>query len=75
MRMHMNSVLASLAVMSLTAKGDRVIDVSDDHRETQPPATPRPNYLNRPGETNRQFAARMKAAAARQQSPEKEPGT
>jgi hypothetical protein len=39
------------------------IDVTDKPRKT-PPSKPAPPPQNLPGETNRQFAARMKATAA-----------
>jgi hypothetical protein len=61
--MHINSVLASIAVMSLAAAPRPEIDASDDERKTTAPPPPPEPCENLPGETNRQFAARMKAAA------------
>lgn len=51
-------LMASMCVSPASAE-----EMTDEDRKTPPePAPPSPTHLNRPGETNRQFAARMKAA-------------
>ena len=53
-----------VAGMALAAKPRPEIDISDDERKTPPKLTLSLLTTNLPGETNRQFAARMKAEAA-----------
>ena len=53
-----------LASMGAVAGPWPTDDLADEDRKTPPEPSPQPNLItdaNRPGETNRQFAARMKA--------------
>lgn len=55
-------LMAAMVVPSMSAD-----EMTDEERKTPPEPVPQPNLItdaNRPGETNRQFAARMKATAA-----------
>lgn len=62
MRGSSRMMLASLcASMALCAVPPPVDDMADEERKTPPPPNPEPAPTNLPGETNRQFAARMKA--------------
>ena len=54
--------LGALAAMGAIAARPE-IDMTDEERKAPPPAAPPETPKNLPGETNRQFAARLQAEA------------